>query len=522
MDYAPDQPLRTPDVLMDVSNLVPDVSGNYVTAPVTFECQSLTSTGSSDYVLAAAAFRHPTGGGINTFVTGTQKGLFAGAYGNAGGKYSTTTFNLGVNDSWCFASFGVNSSGESIVLAANGTSVLQATTGLGSTTFGDVTSSPSANIIFEHQNAIVALNISGNSDGWACSDTGDYRTWTPAAGNFADSGDLFGGVDGALTAGTTWEKWAIAFKSNAMYLGERVEEIDQAIHWERVGDFIGCAGLNGWIKTELGLIFVSMNDILLYDGSKPRSIADPKTRREFNRRIPTKRERIFLTHDDREKNIYFWYNGSASDIWADSAFVFNYKSGKWGKVNTIQTNGTSYIQARCPVKNAVGPLFYATTATGPGGTQNLEGSGFGSNQFVVHNGGSNILAAFNYRATNSSGSAITRDSTNGKPSFTTGYIGQHDVDSTLGRFWVVTESFGRDTTDAASGSNTLPESATVTVIQDDLSTRPAGNAKISATGMIDCVEQGRYFQVKPTWPTSVHRQTISIMQPEFIRQSKGR
>lgn len=509
MDYAPDAPIRTPDVLMDVSNLVPDVSGNYVTSPVTFEFASLTSTGSSDFVLGAADFVDAASG-INLRAYGTGKKL----YDQNNAVATATTFNLGANDSWCFCAFGGS------ILAANGTSVIQATTSLGSTSFTDVTSAPQAKIIFEHENAIVALNMSGNSDGWACSDTGDHRTWTPAAGNFADSGDLFGGIGGPLTAGTTWEKWAIAFKANAMYLGERVEEIDQTIHWEKVGDFVGCPALNGWIKTELGLIFVSQSDILIYDGSRPRSIADAKVRRAFNRRVPYFRNRIFLTHDDLEKNVYFWHNSFPQvDAYADSAFVFNYKSGKWGKVDTIQTNGTSYVQARCPVVGAVGTNFFANSLDG---TQTGEFNTAGSNHLVIHKSTSSIIGAMGYRATNSGGSAVTRDSTAGKPSFTTGYIGQHDVDSTLGRFWVVTESFGYNAAGVQSGSNVLPESATVTVVEADLSTRSSSNVKINSTGMIDCVEQGRYFQIKPTWPTSVHRQTVSIMQPEFIRQSKGR
>lgn len=512
MDYAPDAPLRTPDVLIDVSNLVPDVSGNYVTSPIPLEVANLTTTGSSDFVIAAMTRPNPSSG-VNQIVYGAQKHLYVEGFGVA----DSTTFNLGPNDSWCFCNFG------DAVLAANGTSVIQATSSLGSVNFTDIISAPQARIILEHENAIVALNMSGNSDGWACSHTADYKTWTPAAGNFADSGDLFGGVSGALTAGTTWEKWAIAFKANAMYLGERVEEIDQTIHWEKVGDFIGCPALNGWIKTELGLIFVSQSDILIYDGSKPRSIADGKVRRAFNRIVPYLKNRIFLTHDDIEKNVYFWCpSGPTSAEWGDLALVYNYKSGKWGKVDTIQTSNTTYLEARCPVSGAVGTNFWGSATLGPGGAQALEDQNLGSNQVVIHNGGLSLRGAFAYRATDSFGSAIVRDAVLGKPSFTTGYLGQHNIDSTLSKFWVITESFGRTLGGSSSGSNTLPESATVTVVEADLSTRTAGNVKIDANGMIDCVEQGRYFKVKPTWPTSVHRQTFSIMQPEFIRQSKGR
>lgn len=512
MDYAPDQPLRTPDVLMDVSNLVPDVSGNYVTAPVTFEFQTLTSTGSTDFVLAAATFRD-----LNETANYAFYGTGAKIYNDANTSVSATSYSVTANGSWSFCSFG------DAILAANGVSKIQATTSMGSAAFTDITSAPQAKIVFEHQNAVVALNMSGNADGWACSDTGDYTVWTPAAGNFADSGDLFGGIGGPLTAGTTWDRLAVAFKANATYIGERVEEIDQAIHWEKLSDTIGCPAINGWIKTEMGLIFVSQSDILIYDGSKPRSIADARVRRAFNRRVPYYRNRIFLTHDDIEKNVYFWHNSQPQvDAYADSAFVFNYKSGKWGKVDTIQTNGTSYVQARCPLVGAVGTNFYAFGATGPGGSQTLQGNSAGSNHLIIHKSPGSLRACLAYRSTGSSGSAIVRDSTSGKPSFTTGYIGQHDVDSTLGRFWVVTESFDFGSGVTPTGSNVIPESATVTVIKEDLSTRTSGNAKVNATGMIDCVEQGRYFQVKPVWPTSIMRQTVSLMQPEFIRQTKGR
>src|SRR5689334_12216184 len=97
MDYAPDQPLRTPDVLMDVSNLVPDVSGNYVTAPVTFEFQTLTSTGSTDFVLAAATFRD-----LNETANYAFYGTGAKIYNDANTSVSATSYSVTANGSWSF------------------------------------------------------------------------------------------------------------------------------------------------------------------------------------------------------------------------------------------------------------------------------------------------------------------------------------------------------------------------------------------------------------------------------------
>lgn len=488
MEYAPDWPIRTPGLLYDVNNFVPEVSGNYQTAPVLdpFTAGRITAGG----VIGAATYRL-TGESASTFVAGNTTKLYRNADGISlpwTDASSGTTYSVATNGAWTFATFG------DALFAANGNSVLQYFTSGGS--FVDLTGAPRAHIILEHHNALLALNIRGtNEAGWACSDTGDYTQWSAAPNNNADSGVFYGG-SGPLKAGNIWGKIAVAWKANAMFAGIRVEEIDQAIRWDRVQGPYGCIGPFAQVKTELGLIFVSQGDILIYDGSKPRSIAD-KLRLEFLRQTVISRSTIFLTYDEMEKNVYFWASittGGNQNEYPQGAYVFNLASGKWGKVSSAQRSGFTYDHIRCPVVDAVPADFYSTAFNY---NQRL-------NLVVVESGGNSHVANMAHRST-----PRTRV-TASKPSFTTGYVGTANRDQTLSRLLIVPEA-----------AATNPESGTIITVKEDANTYSKA-ASINDKGMVDQVAIGRYFQATVTWPTSTGKQTIAEMVPEFKDEKKGR
>lgn len=499
MDYAPDFPIRTPGLLYDVNSFVPDVSGNYVTAPVAL-IKTITASGATaGPVIAGFAVRSP-GTPLNTgpdIFYGTLNKLLDASSVDVTGA---TSFSMSSTGGWSFCAYGAN------VLAANGKDLIRYRDITSGSNFTAIAGSPDAQVILTHENAIVALGGLTNPQGWACSDVGDFTQWSAAPNNGADSGTLYGGTGGPITAGTTWGKVAIAFKQGAMYGGVRVDEIDQAIHWETIDDQIGCVGLNAHVKTELGIIFVSKRDILLYDGSKPRSIAD-KVRRTFFAQVPyaSVYPTLFLTHDELERNIYVWHNVGQSDAYPTRAFVYNYRSGKWGKLPTLQTNGTSFLYARAPMLGAVAPgdivgAFSSNDLQTPQESQ--------SNQVILQDASLSYRAAFGY--VSGAGLAITRASA-GKPSLTTGYFGTPTEDNTINRVLFIPELSGTD-----------PESGTIVPVAEDATTVAGNAASVNPKGMIDKVSTGRYFQASATWPTSVKRQVITEYIPQFHKVGRGR
>lgn len=496
MDYAPDFPIRTPGLLYDVNSFVPDVSGNYQTAPVPLYKALTSITGGG--VVGAINILEPSGetvGGWKFY--GTKNKLYDNSFTDRTGA---TSFSMVTDGNWSFCGFGAN------VLAANGKDTIRSRDITSGTDFVAIAGAPTSKVILVHENAILGLGGKTTPQGWACSDTGDHTQWSSSPNNNADSGTLYGGIGGPITAGTTWGKLAIAFKANAMYGGIRVEEIDQAIHWETLDSRVGCTAQNAHVTTELGIIFVSQRDILLFDGSKPLSIAD-KIRRTFFAASARNLDRIFLSHDELERNIYVWYNTTVnSDLHPHSAFVYNYRSGKWGKVPTIDVNGLTFTHARCPVQGATVADAYGRFTADDLNTP-LEGQ---TNHVIMESGSTSYLVDFAHRkVSGAAGPAITR-ATAGKPSFTTGYYGTPNMDQTLSRLLVIPET---------SGTN--PESGTILTIKEDAQTYSKA-ASVNDKGMIDQVAIGRYFQATVTWPTTTAKQTIADVVPEFKAPIKGR
>ena len=488
MDYAPDWSIHTPGVLTQVNDLVPTVNDTYLTSapPV----RTVGTPGAE--VLGGALVRNTAGAG--RMYAGTRVGLYEW---NAGGASWTdrdggTTYSTQTAGFWCFAQFG------DACIAANGHSVLQAATG---GNFADIAGAPRAKIVFEHENALIALNAVGNTDGWYRSDTGDYTQWSANASNGVDSGDLYGGIGGPITAGCSWQNLAIAWKASAMYGGIRVDDVDEIIRWQKISSDVGCVGQYAHIATEVGIIFVSDRDILLFDGSKPRSIAD-KVRRSFLRASYGNRAGIFLTHDESERCVYFWIPvaGSAYPV---AAYVYNYKTGKWGYLSGISESVNVHSYLRCPLANANHSDYSDIVLNGATKTNDYSQV----NAAFVETG---VLVNFGHND-----STTLRRST-AKPTLTTGYSGSPLQDQTTRRLVVVSE-----TTNPVN-----PEFASVTGLKPGMSLL-GGNvvrtAAVNEFGSADVAATDRFFSAFVRWPgTGVARQEVKDVQIEFQPVAGGK
>lgn len=339
MEYWPDGDPLKPGVLVEVREFAPDNNDEYVRVP-SQAATGYTSLGAATCVGSAIVKNRA---GTAKWFAGTPGAVYQsdGAGGwtdrSGGTSFAATT--------WDFCSFADNT------IAANGASLLHvATTGA----FSAIAGSPTgAKIIYVHKNAVVALGSTADPAAWARSVTGDHTNWTAAANNDADSGSLYGGIGGPIVAGCSFGNLAIAWKGAAMYAGVYVGNADpdaEVLKWEVVSDKYGCVAQFAHIETEVGLVFVSQRDIMLFNGGRPTSIAD-KIRKTWLKDAAGNRSRIFLTLDEANNHVYFWYSSSGASV-CNRAMIWNYKTGKWGRISDIDEGATSGGDARTPVRNA--------------------------------------------------------------------------------------------------------------------------------------------------------------------------
>lgn len=482
LDYAPDYSPFTPNVLQSVSDFVPISTGAYATTggPTT---EGYTVVASSTDVIGSAVVK--TKNGTAKLYAGTASKIYqangtTGWTDRSGTSYSAT-------GTWEFLQLG------DTTYAANGADTLQKAT---SGNFGAVSTAPIARSIITHENAIIALNLSTDSAGWARSDTGS-DTFTVTAANDADSGTFLGG-SGPVTAGTTWQNLAIAFKVDWMYGGRFVGDPDEKVRWDTLARGVGCVGQQAHISVEPGIIFVSNRDILLFDGDGVHSIAD-KVRRSFIASLsPTNKSNIVITHDETDRIIYIWFP-LTNDTYPTSALAYNYKNGKWGTLKSI-SGSASYTYIRCRVQSSLGggSVNYPDYTAVGGTTTNASAS---ANVVWAHSSSGGRLV--NYSRT--PGGSGTRS---GSPAMTSAIWGQQDKDSNLSRIYFVPDSLSSTVTPSSVSVITMNSTMLVTGSKT-AGTDDDGNAVLNT--------MGRFHYASVTWGSGLGTDvTLRSIVPQFL------
>lgn len=483
MDFAPDYPQKTPDILTSISDFVPTLNDTYAIAPAP-TTEAFTTPVVGQDVLGAFI-------GVDT--TGTRR-LFAGTsakllktFGASSWTDLSGTAYAGSN--WCFTQY------QDRTIAANGVDKLQSSSSGGS--FADLSSTaPRAKIVFAHQEALVALNVNGGPANWYRSDTGDPTNWTKSGSNDVDTG-VFSSGTGGCTAGREWNGLALAWKADQMFRGIYVGSLDEKIRWDQVGSGFGCVALNAHIATEVGVIFVSNRDILLYDGTIPRSIADKVRKAFFSNLSPAAASHIFLTHNEIRRQIYIWIPTS-SGVVCNGAWVYNYRTGKWGQQTNINDSAQvfSFSSISCPV---VGANYADYTAIGGATNTGLDCNVV----FAKPTGGAKLV---NFSNVASRGSPAT---------LVSGYFGDPTKDQTLSRVLVMKETAGTADKPSALSVDAYVEPSMLNVRTVTGSIDDYGNG--------NCNARGKYFRATFTWASSAAAGTeYSRMIPQFLAPGGGR
>lgn len=477
MDYFPDGDLYTPGSLYDVQDFAPNNNGAYERIRA---ATPLTTNPARSIIPRAAGIVKTASGTTRLYMSDFE--IVFQADGSGGWTHRTGTTSQGTLNG-DFMAFG------EYILFANGIQKMQAATANGN--FTEVADAPAAQIGTIHANAVVLFNTSSNRAGWYRSATGDHTVFTATASNDADSGTLYGGVGGPITAATTFGNLLIAWKARAMYGAVYAGNTDPdqpVLRWQTISTDVGCVAQHAWVATDVGVVFVSERDIMLFSGGKPISIAQ-KVRKAFFSEAAAQRSKIFLTHSEAQGQVFIWY-APTGETYCTKAAVWNYRRmgmpGEWGRIHTLNdTDPTNIGAAVCPVRNA---NYEDLVAIG----------GLSTNSERIANViyGEKLLA-------NLSSSTLNTDGL-----LRTGLIGRPDGDSVLRRVHVMTDGYAALPTTPTLVAKVYPPD------KSNVQSKTASSLTNGAWWDIP-TPRGRYVELQATFPSAAGVLSIADMRCEI-------
>ncbi len=324
LGFVPDAPINTPGVMTDVSDMIPTDTG-FESAPAAIDVVGLAALASS--CRGGAVVENTLG--VRRFFAGTQTKLFeyvSGAWSDVArvGNYT------GSSDSrWSFAQFG------EFAIASDGVAPIQATS---SGDFADIATAPAARIVVSVANFVMALNtVDGTygtrGDAWWCSGIFDHTAWTPSLSTQANTGRLVS-AGGAITAGLAFGQQVVAYKARSMFLGAYVGG-DAVWDWQQVHGEAGCAGIDAVCDAGGAHVFVGEDNIWIYDGVRPRPLADGVVRQWWiANSSPVHRSRTIATYDRQNNRVWIFFPSQGSTTGTpDRALVYHMVTGRWGRAD---------------------------------------------------------------------------------------------------------------------------------------------------------------------------------------------
>ena len=347
LGFSPDAPRTTPGIITDCTAFIPYEAGmEAAPTPVS---------------IGAAALAGAAIGGISwTAIDGTQRifsatnqtKIFELTGGTTwtdrsagGGTYAATNFVT-------FAPFG------NAIVAALGTSTAlnASTTGA----FSAISGAPQARICFAVVTSgggfVIAANTNVNADAWHCSGLNDHTTWTPSIATQANSGRLVGNDSGAITAGIEFGDRPIIFKLRSIILGNYVGG-DTTFTWSEVPTSAGCVGPFALANIDTGVFFVGPDNIWIFDGSRPYTVADNQIRQWFyndlNRGF---RDRIRVVYNRDRNTVWIHYPDQSSTGSCNACIVYHLVTKQWGRNNVVAQHAFGYVQPGVVIDSVTGVI----------------------------------------------------------------------------------------------------------------------------------------------------------------------
>jgi len=360
LDYRPDLDPRTPGLLTVCSDMVATAKGyvaSYVATTHTAHTYSLQAGEIYPNKLFASRWVSSPGGIV---LASTNKRINVYDYTNGfinvskAGDYTlgAQTYQYGEDSSaaFDFCAFG------NIIVAANKTqptqyrSALDLTSG---TLFADLGGTPKANTCCAARNFVFLANCSGTfgssttaigqGDMIAWSGIGDYTDWSLNTQVTQSSYAIFNDTPGDVTAIRPFRDGVVVFKADSMYLGRYVGAGNNSPIWdfERVSDKVGCLGHRSVADLDFALVFVSRDDIFLYDGTTPRPITRgiaESLRSSFGLIGGNGNNALRVGHNKGDSSVWF-ATSSLMNVW-------NYKYDRWSTLSNPNANGRTEVMCQ--------------------------------------------------------------------------------------------------------------------------------------------------------------------------------
>lgn len=331
--YVPDADPTTPGIMTDVVNIIPNERG-FVGAPAGVPPASVGALASA--CKGAAIITKLDG--TRRVLAGTQTKLYeligtAWTDESRGGLYSGGTDNR-----WSFCQFG------DTTLASNYTEPIQSSVGYG---FTDLTA-PKAKVIVTSNGFVVAFNTNDGTygvspDRWWCSALNDCTDWTVAVSTQSNTGRLVS-APGEIVAALPLGAQIVAYKQTGLYLGSYVGS-PVVWQWDQIPGESGCVGPNAVCDIDGAHLYVGLDNIWIYDGTRPRSIATGSIRKWFFANSSQNFRYLTICTFDRQTNRVWIFYPSVSASICDSALVYHLTSKRWGKVTVNAEASLNYISS---------------------------------------------------------------------------------------------------------------------------------------------------------------------------------
>lgn len=319
--FAPDASEFDTSVLHTCTETIPAERG-MIAAPLaqTFGAAVLASA-------CRGAFAGATTAGVWRHFAGTQTHLYQRS-GTTWTNRTTGSYTGSSTSRWMFAQFG------DITLATDDVADIQAiTTG----NFAAIAGAPKARIVITVPNFAIAFNTQNGAtsaafgdspDRWWCSAYQDPTDWAISAATQCVSERLIGSggeITAAAPFGTGWVAYKNRDMFHAYYTGDA-----SVFTTQRVPGNWGCVGPEAVADIGNAHFVVGEDDIFIYDGARPVSVASGKLRNWFFGGVlyPQYSHLVTVRFNRSTGHVWVFYPDSSGEL--QNAIVYHLASGRWG------------------------------------------------------------------------------------------------------------------------------------------------------------------------------------------------
>jgi hypothetical protein len=329
--FVPDQDPTLPGALVECDEVIPsDVGMKGAPTPVDVGLPAL-----ADECRGAAIARNLSGN--KRLLAGTETALYD-ASATSWNDVSAATYALGADDRWSFCQFG-----DATIAATISQPIQRSVSGA----FAAITNAPKAEMVESVKGFVIAFhtnetNFGDSPDRWWCSALYDETDWTPSVSTQCTTGRLVEG-GGPITAARRLGDDIVVYKGRAMFLG-RYAGAPEVWSFTQVASEVGCVGQEAIVDIGVAHVFVGEDDIYIYDGVRPQSIASGQVRQWFvDNRDPTYAYRTRVLWDRQNSLVWIFYPSASGDGAVDAGLVYHTKKARWGVVARDVEAAVNYI-----------------------------------------------------------------------------------------------------------------------------------------------------------------------------------